>query len=127
MPVEKTSPYLLEASTYETAGLTKSINTRESTTNESVQHLENALIMLEDKIMRLGVGYQEHYAISTSIGLLKANASTNARGEEIEAADRVAKLMGKVLSLEDNYTAAATLASLPNLVGAVRYRDSVDY
>lgn len=85
-------------------------------TNESVQCLENALVMLEDNVMRLGVGLHDYYAISSCIGLLKKRTSNRPEREEFEAADRVAKLMEKLLSLEDNYSAAATLASLPNMV-----------
>ena len=72
--------------------------------------------MLEDKIMCLGVGIQEYYCICSCIGLLKKSSSTAAKTEEYQAADRVAKMIERVLSLEDNFSAAATLASLPNMV-----------
>ncbi|MDI1486793.1 MAG: hypothetical protein OHK93_006055 [Ramalina farinacea] len=71
--------------------------------------------MLEDNVTRLGVGLHDYYAISSCIGLLKKRTSNGPKSEEFEAADRVAKLMEKLLSLEDNYSAAATLASLPNM------------
>ena len=90
-------------------------------TNESVQRLEKALTMLEDNVTRLGVGLHDYYAISSCIGLLKKRTSNGPKSEEFEAADRVAKLMEKLLSLEDNYSAAATLASLPNMVCNVKY------
>ncbi|KAL9100504.1 MAG: hypothetical protein Q9163_004127 [Psora crenata] len=83
--------------------------------SDSVQSLERALTMCEDKIMRLGIGIQEYYCISSCIGLLKKSISTTARSEEFQAADRVAKMIQRVLSLEDKFSAAATLASLPNM------------
>ena len=89
--------------------------------NESVQCLEKALIMLEDNVMRLGVGLHDYYAISSCIGLLMKRTSNGPKSEEFEAADRVAKVMEKLLSLEDNYSAAATLASLPNMVCDVEH------
>ena len=95
-------------------------------TNESVQRLEKALTMLEDNVTRLGVGLHDYYAISSCIGLLKKRTSNGPKSEEFEAADRVAKLMEKLLSLEDNYSAAATLASLPNMVCNFEHHQSVN-
>ena len=72
--------------------------------------------MIEDKIMRIGIGIQEYYAACSCIGLLKKSTRTFTKSAEYEAADRVAKMVQRVLSLEDNFSAAATLASLPNMV-----------
>ncbi len=86
-----------------------------------ITYLEQALSMLEDKIMRVGVGAQEYYCICSTIGLQKKlfpthPLSKNTPNEEALAADRVCKMIQRVLSLQDNFSAAATLASLPNMV-----------
>lgn len=73
--------------------------------------------MLEEKIMCLGVGLQEYYCVSAISGLLRKRlVLENTQNEEHVAADRVTAILQKVLALQDNYSAAATLASLPNMV-----------
>ena len=75
--------------------------------------------MIGDKIMCIGIGLQEYYCVCAIIGLLKKKQSPeNSRYEEQKAAYRVTQMTQKVLSLQDNYSAAATLASLPNMVSA---------
>ncbi|CAF9916652.1 MAG: hypothetical protein ALECFALPRED_010811 [Alectoria fallacina] len=69
-----------------------------------------------DKIMCVGVGLQEYYCVCAIIGLLKKKQSPeHPRYEEHKAAYRVTQMIQRVLSLQDNYSAAATLASLPNM------------
>ena len=87
--------------------------------SDPLPYLENALNMIEDKIMSTGIGIQEHYCVCAIIGLLKKKLSQgDSRYEEQKAAYRVTQIIQKVLSLQDNYSAAATLASLPNMVSA---------
>lgn len=86
---------------------------------DPVQYLEKALSMLADKIMRLGVGLQEYYCICSAIGLHKKKTFAGSNNEEFQAAERVSKMIQKVLSLQDNFSAAATLASLPTMVRSI--------
>lgn len=73
--------------------------------------------MTGDKIMCVGVGLQEYYCLCAIIGLLKKKQSPeHSRYEEQKAAYRVTQMTQKILSLQDNYSAAATLASLPHMV-----------
>ena len=67
--------------------------------------------------MCVGVGLQEYYCVCAIIGLLKKKQSAEySRHEEQKAAYRVTQMTQKLLSLQDNYSAAATLASLPHTV-----------
>ena len=84
---------------------------------DAVQYLEKALMMLEGKTMRIGVGLQEYYCVCAIMGLLKKFPSSGqSKNEEKRAAESVTRLIQRVLSLQDNYSAAATLASLPTMV-----------
>ena len=69
-------------------------------------------------MMRIGVGIQDYYCICAVIGLYKktCNVPAGASTLEYQAAERVTKRLQKMLSLQDNFSAAATLASLPNMV-----------
>ena len=78
--------------------------------------------MIKNKIMCVGVGLQEYYCICAIIGLLEKQFSEYSDGEEKKSANRVQQMIQRVLSLQDNYSAAATLASLPNMVS--HYQDS---
>lgn len=85
--------------------------------SDPLPYLEKALDMNGEKIMCLGVGLQEYYCVCAIIGLLKKKQSPeDSRHEEQKAAYRVAQMTQRILSLQDNYSAAATLASLPNMV-----------
>ena len=67
--------------------------------------------------MCVGVGLQEYYCVCAIIGLLKKKQSVEyPRYEEQKAAYRLTQMTQKLLSLQDNYSAAATLASLPHMV-----------
>ena len=80
-------------------------------------YLEKALNMIGDKIMCIGIGLQEYYCVCAIIGLLKkTHLPGNSSGEEQRSAYRVVQIIQKLLSLQDNYSAAATLASLPRMV-----------
>ena len=73
------------------------------------------------KLDHLGVGLQECYCLIAVVGLykklfLKGSASINA---ERDAAERVATIMQKMLAQQDDYSAAATLASLPTTVSPI--------
>ena len=83
---------------------------------DPLQYLEKTLTMLEDKIMRLGVGLQEYYCVCAIIGLIKSPSPEQSRNEQMKSADRVTAMIQRVLAAQDNYSAAATLASLPNMV-----------
>lgn len=73
--------------------------------------------MLEYKIMLVGVGLQEYYCVSAAVGVqLKNSNPSGHENEELRSADRVSKMIQKLLTMQDNYSAAATLASLPNMV-----------
>ena len=79
--------------------------------------LEKALNMIGDKIMCIGIGLQEYYCVCAILGLLKKIQSPeHSSNEEQKAAYRVAQIIQKILSLQDSYSAAATLASLPKMV-----------
>lgn len=66
--------------------------------------------------MRVGVGIQEYYCISAATGLHRRQSSGNGRNELYKSAERVSRMIQRMLSLEANYSAATTLASLPNVV-----------
>ena len=83
---------------------------------DPLQYLEKVLTMLEDKIMRLGVGLQEYYCVCAIIGLIKRPSPEQSTNEQMRSADRVTAMIQRVLAAQDNYSAAATLASLPNMV-----------
>jgi len=73
--------------------------------------------MIDEKIMCLGIRLQEYYCVSAIVGLArKTLASENTRNEERIASDRIVQMIQKVLAVQDNYSAATTLASLPNMV-----------
>ena len=77
--------------------------------------------MIGDKIMCIGIGLQEYYCVCAIIGLLKKMQSPeHPSNEEHKAAYRVVQIIKKLLSLQDNYSAAATLASLPKMVSTSR-------
>jgi len=84
---------------------------------DPVHYIEKALGMLEGKIMCLGIGLQEYYCVCAIAGLVRKRLlPENKRDEERIAADSVSQIMQRVLALQDNYSVAATLASLPNMV-----------
>lgn len=67
--------------------------------------------------MCLGTVLQEYYCVSAILGLVRKRQLPDSAGnEEQVAADRVAKLIQRVLDSQDSYSVAATLASLPNMV-----------
>lgn len=73
--------------------------------------------MIGDKITCIGIGIQEYYCVCAVIGLLKkVQSPEDSSNEEQKAAHRVAQIIQRMLSLQDNYSAAATLASLPTMV-----------
>ena len=77
--------------------------------------------MIGDKITCIGIGLQEYYCVCATIGLLKKKQSPgHSTDEERKAAYRVAQIIQKLLSLQDSYSAAATLASLPQMVSTSR-------
>ena len=89
--------------------------------SDPLPYLDKALNMIGDKIMCIGIGLQEYYCVSAIIGLLrKMQSPEHSSDEELKAAYRVAQIIQKLLSLQDNYSAAATLASLPKMVSTSR-------
>ena len=84
------------------------------------QNLEATWLMVVQKINRLGVGIQDYYCACAVIGLHKkmfAAEKNPTPTYEYQAAERVARKLQVMLSHQDSLTAAATLASLPNMVG----------
>ena len=80
--------------------------------------------MIAEKIMCLGVGLQEYYCVAAIVGLLKKRLlPEHSRNEEHGSAERVSRMIQRVLQSQDNYSAAATLASLPNMVCTLSYYD----
>lgn len=83
--------------------------------------------------MYSGAGLQEYYCICAIIGLFKKKQSLgHSKYEEQNAAYRFSQIVQNLLALQDNYSAAATLASLPKLVSnlqvVVRFpSESADY
>ena len=89
--------------------------------SDPLPYLEKALNMIGDKIMCIGIGLQEYYCVCAIIGLLKKmQLPEHSSNEEHKAAYRVVQIIKKLLSLQDNYSAAATLASLPKMVSTSR-------
>ena len=85
--------------------------------SDPLPYVEKALDMIRNKIMCVGTGMPEYYCVCAIIGLLKKKqCQEDTRDEEHKAADRVHQMLKNVLSLQDNYSVAATLASLPNMV-----------
>ena len=96
--------------------------------SDAIACLERGITVLEDKIMRLRIGFQEYYSVCGCHGALKKLAAAGAtehrtsrkpnKGptEEYQAGDKVIQLMRRVLSREHQISAAETLASLPNTV-----------
>ena len=71
--------------------------------------------------MCVGTGLQEYYCVCAIIGLLrKKQSQEDAKHEVQKAAHRVHQMLQNVLSLQDNYSVAATLASLPNMVSILQ-------
>ena len=96
-------------------------NSIKQLSSDPLPYLEKALNMIGDKVMCIGIGLQEYYCVSAIIGLLKKMQSPeHSSDEEQKAAYRVAQIIQKLLSLQDNYSAAATLASLPQMVSTSR-------
>ena len=96
-------------------------NSIKQLSSDLLPYLEKALNMIGDKILCIGIGLQEYYCVCAIIGLLKKTQSPeHSSDEEQKAADRVAQIVQKLLSLQDNYSAAATLASLPRMVSTSR-------
>ena len=86
---------------------------------DHLKYITNTIDMLEHKVMRLGTGLQEYYCVCAIEGLLKQSipTSTAATDQEVQiASEKVSQLWQRILGLQDNYSAAATLASLPNMV-----------
>lgn len=85
--------------------------------SDPLPYLEKALNMIGEKIMCIGPGIHEYYCVCAIIGLFKKMESPeNSNYEEQKAAYRITQMVQRVLSLQDNYSAAATLASLPKTV-----------
>ena len=73
--------------------------------------------MLGEKVTFLGNGLPEYYCICAVLGLVKKHHSQDNTGAAGRiAAERVSHMYQKILGSQDNYSAAATLASLPNMV-----------
>ena len=113
-----TSNYILHFS--KTINLDQKIASRNSIdqlSSDPLPYLEKALNMTGDKITCIGIGIQEYYCVCAVIGLLKkVQSPEDSSNEEQKAAHRVAQIIQRMLSLQDNYSAAATLASLPTMV-----------
>ena len=83
--------------------------------------------MIGDKITCIGIGIQEYYCVCAVIGLLKKMQSPeDSSYEKQKAAYRVAEIIQRILSLQDNYSAAATLASLPTMVSDFNISPNVE-
>lgn len=103
-------------------------NSVKNLSSDPMPYLEKALNMVGDKIICVGIGLQEYYCVCAMIGLLKRKQSPDTSNyEEQKAAYKVTQMIQKVLSLQDNYSAAATLASLPNMVSTLLSNISLDY
>lgn len=90
--------------------------------NNPLPYLEQALSMIGEKTMCIGPGLHEYYCVCAIIGLFKKMQSPESSNyEEQNSAYRITKIIQKVLSLQDNYSAAATLASLPKTVRVLHY------
>lgn len=84
---------------------------------DPLNYLEKALTMIEEKIMCVGAGLQEYYCVAAIIGLLKKRLlPEQSSNEEHGSAEKVSRMIQSVLQSQDNYSAAATLASLPHMV-----------
>ena len=77
---------------------------------DEIRYLDKVLIMIEEKIMRLGVGLQEYYCVCAIRGLFeKIGSSGQSRTEEKQAADRMTLWVQKILSMQDNHSSLPTM------------------
>ena len=84
---------------------------------DPLPYLEKALQLLEAKINALGIGLPDYWCVAAITGLVEKETSPQEKRDvERIASDRVFRVVQRLLSLQDNYSAAATLASLPNVV-----------
>lgn len=88
--------------------------------SDPLPYLEKALNMIGGKTMCIGPGLHEYYCVCAIIGLFKKMQSPeDSSYEEQKAAYRITQIIQRILSLQDNYSAAATLASLPKTVSCL--------
>lgn len=79
----------------------------DSQSNTFIQYLESALIMLEDRIARLGTGYTHYWYISATSALLRsAIRPEDSSAQKQQAIDRVARQYYRVFASQEDYTKA---------------------
>ena len=72
-----------------------------------LHYIENALLMLEEKITRLGTGYTNFWYISAAFGLVLSKVSPeSAAAQKQQAIDRVARQYYKVLASQEDIFSA---------------------
>jgi hypothetical protein len=75
--------------------------------NTSIQYVENALSMLQDRITRLGTGYTHYWYISAAYALLRSEMSPKqSTTQKQEAIDRVARQYYRVLASQEDFLKA---------------------
>ena len=75
--------------------------------NGFFQYVEDALVLLEDKITRLGTGYTHYWYISAAYGLIRSEKTPgNATLQKQQAIDRVARQYFKVRASQEDLSVA---------------------
>lgn len=79
----------------------------DSQSNTFIQYMENALLMLEDRITRLGTGYTHYWYISAACSLLRsAMRPEDSSIQKQQAIDRVARQYFRVFSSQEDFQKA---------------------
>ena len=74
--------------------------------------LDTALAMLEEKIMRLGVGFQEYWFSSAAYSLVRSISSAgHSSSQELQAIDRFTRVYYRIIAFQENLSKASVLPS----------------
>ncbi|KAF2181575.1 hypothetical protein K469DRAFT_260358 [Zopfia rhizophila CBS 207.26] len=107
----------------------------------SIELLENALSIFENKLMRLGTGYMEYWLISAAIGIMPSASSTHSQNINVDgglsevqrrgrkAIDRITRLCFKVLALQKDHNTefASSLRSTMATASPPETRPSISF
>ena len=86
-----------------------------SAPNSSLQLLERALGLLQDKMMRLGLGASHYWSVFAAYTVVKTKMFPDrAKEHEMQAADRITHLCYEFLSLQEDYSRVKDPARIAN-------------
>jgi hypothetical protein len=78
-----------------------------SLSNSFFHYIQDALILLEEKITRLGTGYTHYWYISAAYGLIQLDKTPgNPTAQKQQAIDRVARQYFKVRASQEDLSKA---------------------